>query len=190
MSKFGILEYGIGSALPLNGVFFPNLHTGPLKFGNDMKYVLRSMPLKQRLLRRIVKTKNGCWEWQGSLKNNGYGELHFKSKKLYTHRAAWMVYKGPIPKGLCILHKCDNRSCINLDHLFLGTYQDNSQDMYKKGRENKAQGENNGLAKLNVEQVKKIRKDTRCQDIIAKSYGVAQCTIQAIKSRRTWQHVV
>jgi len=95
---------------------------------------------------------------------------------------------GPFPKHLKILHHCDNRACQNPAHLFLGTQTDNVADMVAKGRRRVALGEDVGLAKLTVGQVRAIFADPRSQSTIAKDYGVAQTTISRIKLRQTWAH--
>ena len=76
---------------------------------------------------------NGCWLWHES-GAQGYGTLGFYGKKWLAHRLAWAAYKGTIPKGLHVLHKCDVRQCCNPDHLSLGTHQENMADMMRKGR--------------------------------------------------------
>jgi len=85
------------------------------------------------------KKTDGCWEWEGCKSKSGYGQFgvrgdnsYFVSR--YTHRVSWELYRGEIPKGLCVLHRCDNPSCVNPEHLFLGTHKDNTQDMVEKGR--------------------------------------------------------
>lgn len=75
-----------------------------------------------------------CWEWTG-FKNKGYGQLEFRGKTQRAHRVVWMLIYGEIPDGLCVLHHCDNPSCCNPAHLFLGTMLDNNRDMIKKGRQ-------------------------------------------------------
>lgn len=75
-----------------------------------------------------------CWEWSGATIKGGYGVLTFKSVPYYTHIVAWEVTFGPVPKGLKVLHTCDNPPCCNPDHLFIGTQKDNMQDASEKGR--------------------------------------------------------
>lgn len=76
---------------------------------------------------------NGCWEWTGS-RINGYGHLCISKENVYSHRVSYMLHSGKDPDGMLVLHHCDNPSCVNPDHLFLGTYRDNTQDMIRKGR--------------------------------------------------------
>jgi hypothetical protein len=75
-----------------------------------------------------------CIEWTGSVAKNGYGRLCLNGKYILAHRLVWKMVFGAIPPGICVCHRCDNRSCINPDHLFLGTGFDNMQDMVSKGR--------------------------------------------------------
>ena len=93
--------------------------------------------LKVTLLTRFMQkvSFSNCWDWKACKTLNGYGLfcVTTKKKKL-AHNVIWEIMNGPRPKGLLILHKCDNRGCVNPDHLFLGTYKDNMQDMVKKGR--------------------------------------------------------
>ena len=111
-----------------------------------------------------------CWEWLGSTIGNGYGQYQTLGE-CYAHRVSFRLNVGEIPKGIHVLHKCDNPICVNPDHLLLGTQQDNVDDMYKKGRQDHtrnargdchglrihperiAKGERNGRAILTEEQV-------------------------------------
>ena len=116
-------------------------------------------PLAERLWARCERKPSGCLEWQGFIHpDRGYGQMGRGGKAdglIETHRAAWEVTHGPIPDGLFVLHRCDNRACCDPEHLFLGTHQDNVADMVSKGR----QAREFALphTKLSDEQVREIR---------------------------------
>lgn len=102
------------------------------------------MPRRRKILEeffwtRIRKT-DYCWEWTGSMDGVGYGKIvpHRGAKAVGAHRASWMIHNGKIPDGLVICHHCDNRRCVNPDHLFLGTQKDNVDDASRKGHLNVA----------------------------------------------------
>jgi hypothetical protein len=82
----------------------------------------------------IILGENDCWNWCAFKNKRGYGKYYLDGKKVYAHRYSYIMHHGDIPEGLCILHKCDNPSCVNPNHLFLGTHKDNTQDMISKGR--------------------------------------------------------
>jgi len=81
----------------------------------------------------------------------GYGQISSAGVQVYAHRLSYAAYRGPIPVGLFVCHKCDVRTCVNPDHLFLGSAEDNAQDRERKGRSNKNFGEKSHTAKLNDE---------------------------------------
>lgn len=94
-----------------------------------------------RFARHFQRVDSGCWEWTGGVfKDSGYGKFNGgkgddgKWVTAYAHRASHELHIGPIPAGLSVLHRCDNRLCVNPDHLFLGTQRDNIHDMLAKGR--------------------------------------------------------
>jgi hypothetical protein len=128
----------------------------------------------------------GCRLWTGSVNRKGYGQIS-NQRPVLAHRVSWELYIGPIPNGLCVLHKCDIPSCVNHRHLFLGTQQDNSDDCCKKKRQ--LFGEQKPGAKLSDAAVIAIRQDSRTQREIAKSFGVSQSAIAQSKIGKTWKHV-
>lgn len=81
-----------------------------------------------------TKPTTKCVEWSGCKRPGDYGQISIRGTNWFAHRLVWRIYNGPIPEGLCICHSCDNPGCVNIDHLFLGTYSDNLKDSYKKGR--------------------------------------------------------
>lgn len=96
--------------------------------------------LVQRFSKKYEIKDNGCWEWT-AYKYNGYGRIGINKVSQSAHRASWVIHFGPIPEhnsfhGLCVCHKCDNPGCVNPDHLFLGTIEDNIKDASQKGRLN------------------------------------------------------
>lgn len=150
--------------------------------------------VKTRLLRSIlINAKTDCWEWQRTKNRKGYGQIGIKSGKMVaTHRLSYQLHKGEIPEGLLVCHKCDNPSCVNPEHLFLGTNSDNIKDSFRKGR-NCNKGQNSPTAKLKKEQVIKIRelsKTGKNQREIAKLFPfVSESTVHLIVKNKTWQNI-
>jgi predicted XRE-type DNA-binding protein len=134
---------------------------------------------------------DSCWLWTGNLVHNGYGNVTIGSKHYRTHRVSWEIYFGEIPDGYFVCHHCDNRRCCNPDHLFLGTAQDNSNDMRNKGRSRI--GKNRWNCKLNSEKVREIRKlyanGNISQSKLAKLFGVGQDQISRIVNNKRRQTV-
>lgn len=149
------------------------------------------MKLKSRFLSKVLKT-NSCHLWQASKVHNGYGRFSVLPRGSWklAHRLAYELFVGPIPEGLCVLHRCDVRACVNPDHLFLGTAKDNSDDKISKGRENRVKGTKSGRAKFSAEEIKAIRNTTgvTIRDL-AKSLGVNKNTIFKIKAKQSYLDV-
>lgn len=127
--------------------------------------------------------ESGCWLYTGYSGGDGYGRVRIAGRgRILVHRIAYEAYYGVIPDKLCVLHKCDVRSCMNPEHLFLGTYEDNNQDRANKNRS--ALGERSGKAKLSDEQVIKIRESAMPYKQLADLYNVSLGHIKAIRCNR------
>ena len=138
-----------------------------------------------------------CWEWKAPLDTKGYGNFQISHDNPLgrnnprSHRVSWFISFGEIPENYCVCHKCDNRSCVNPDHLFLGTYDENNKDRVRKGRS--AIGENAPTAKLTESDIVKIRiliADGETQRDIAKKFNVKHNTIGSISRGVSWKHVI
>jgi len=146
----------------------------------------------EKFWNHIIKVGT-CWLWIGATYPNGYGRVRYKGKMCQTHRLAYEFEYGLIPDGMLICHQCDNRLCINPNHLFLGTYLDNNQDMIKKGRGIYFKGEQSGNHKLTEKYVNEIRKkymsDNYTQRQLVKEYDVSSHAISCIVRYKTWKHI-
>jgi hypothetical protein len=137
-------------------------------------------------------TKNpvtGCWDWIAAKMPNGRGEIGYKDKDgkwkyKYAYRVSYEIYKGTIPPDMLVCHTCDNPSCVSPAHLWLGSVQDNSNDMVIKGRS--THGEKNPMSKLTWDTVYKIRADKRTQQQIADELGVSRGLVGQIKRNEIW----
>jgi hypothetical protein len=141
--------------------------------------------LRERFEEKIERvTESGCWVWMGASHVKGYGMVQMKNPRRVTtaHRVAWELYCGTVAAGMHVLHSCDTPSCVNPNHLFLGTNDDNIRDMIKKKRDKK-------FLKLSDEDVSKIRNDKRPQSQIAKELGVCQQHISSIKNQKRRKRV-
>jgi hypothetical protein len=132
--------------------------------------------------RFISEPNSGCWLWLGADRfKHGYGTFYFNERRELAHRFAWMLFRGEIPVGICVLHKCDNTRCVNPDHLFLGTHAENMKDMRVKGRHRY------GISpKLNLEEILIIRKSTASQRQLAREFGIGSSHVWRIKNRKHW----
>ncbi len=148
------------------------------------------MTLQERFEAKFSKgAPNECWEWAAHIDSAGYGGFRVGRRMVGAHRIAWELANGPIPvgegsHGTCICHTCDNKSCVNPDHLFSGTHSDNMADMVAKGWAGPLRGEAHGNAKLTDLQVFQIRMIDRdmSQTKIARMFGVGQTQISNILS--------
>ena len=139
----------------------------------------------------ITPLDTPCIEFQGSRDSSGYGQKRVNGVLRGTHIRAYEDKHGPVPKGMCVLHKCDNRPCMNVDHLFLGTRGDNNADRKAKGRNACTKGENHPSNILTQEQVDTIRERLKepyrgINRDLAFEFGVHYSTISKIKKGKLW----
>lgn len=170
-------------------------------------------PIGERFWSKVEKGR-GCWLWKADVSTSGYGRFWItgpNARQVQAHRFAYEDVVGPIPEGMWVLHTCDNPPCVRPDHLFLGTQQDNTDDMVAKGRQAQGDrhgsrlhperlargprwgggrlfGERNPSAKLTQAQVDAIRQSNASSRDLAAQYGVGKRAIEKIRSGKRWPH--
>jgi len=136
-----------------------------------------------------------CWRWRAWCDPRwGYGRMHVgthhRKRMFRAHRLAWLLHRGPIPAGLWVLHRCDNPPCVRPDHLFLGTHDDNMQDMAMKGRGRVSAGMLNPHRKLDTKHIAAIRaayaSGLYSQDALAKEFQIGQTHVSRIVRGEAW----
>jgi len=138
----------------------------------------------------------GCWIWMGSLDASGrkstrrYGTMFYNGKREQAHRVSWEIYNGQIPKHMLVLHRCDTPSCVNPNHLFIGTHLDNMKDCINKNRRVNHIGTLNGHAKLSADDIMKIKMDNRTPKEIAHTYNMSRNHIYKILNGNVWKHLI
>jgi len=148
------------------------------------------MDLKKRLMEFVsVNDENGCWEWDGTIRT-GYGRFYKDGKMQTAHRVSYEIHVGST-EGLLVLHKCDNKSCVNPEHLFLGTQKDNVRDMVRKNRHKVLKGSDNPNAKLDMSKARKIRDlyadgDTSYAKL-AREFNVSPKLIEYVVKKLMWR---
>jgi len=151
--------------------------------------------VKERFLKKIDKSApNGCWEWTAGIVGGGYGGFWYKNKMYRAHRFSYEFFKGPIPEGKMVCHSCDNRRCVNPDHLWIGTAKENLEDAVRKGRTAREDriGTKNWNSKLTIFKVREVRKLWKAGNSIrslAKKYRVTPMSMRDALTGRTWKHV-
>ncbi|KKM88431.1 hypothetical protein LCGC14_1258810 [marine sediment metagenome] len=148
-----------------------------------------------QLLRRFwdkVELRDECWEWRGATRV-GYGAIKIAGRVWETHRVSWLLHHGELPEAKYVCHHCDNRRCVRPDHLFLGTQQDNVDDMLRKGRHNFGKGEampNAVLSDAVVLQIWKMRSATGWGSRrIGRELGVSNDAVEKVLAGASWAHV-
>ena len=153
------------------------------------------MDTKEEFLAFVSPEPNtSCWLWDGPYTNGGYGSTQWVGKKELAHRLSYKLFIGPLPTGLCILHTCHVRCCVNPRHLRVGTQSENIKEAYKKGTMVKqGRGEKANNSKLTERLVREIKFGSR-KDWDAKNLAllcnVSRATIYDIRNNRSWSHIV
>jgi hypothetical protein len=148
--------------------------------------------LEQRLVAMSsVNADTGCLEWFAAKDGGGYGMIRIGRRTCRAHRISFEVHFGPIPDGMCVCHRCDNRLCIKPSHLFLGTQTENMADRDSKGRQPRTRGERHGSAKLSEVDVSVIRNAEGGRGLLtalAKQFGVSRTQIANVRAGKNWSH--
>lgn len=132
----------------------------------------------------------GCWIWIGTERGWGYGGIQVNHVNIFAHRYSYLIHKGEIPVGMFVCHKCDVRFCVNPDHLFLGTRDDNMRDMVEKNRQSK--GSRHTISKIteqDVLRIREMREHGMKLSEIAKTFGISFQSVHLIAARKQWRHV-
>ena len=151
------------------------------------------MEIRKRFWSKVKKTDT-CWLWEAGLRNkHGYGGFTHNKSWVLAHRVAYELTYGVFDEKLCVLHKCDNTLCVNPEHLFLGTHEDNMADKRAKGRGRSARGEDHPSSVLTEVQVRQIRSllgENNTIAHLARLFEVGESTIRHIKTGHTWKNVL
>ena len=145
--------------------------------------------IRNKIKNGIKIDSNNCWIWQGAKHLQGYGNIAYRGKPLLVHRISWMIFKGEIPQGMKVCHKCDVTSCCNPEHLFLGSQKDNVKDGIDKGRyANRVLGKRrNKLIYEQVQEIKKLHEEGMTRKELQIKYEIGRTCIQKIITGKSWK---
>jgi len=132
---------------------------------------------------------SGCWLWIGTTGRRGYGQIKHGYRTRLAHRVSYELFRGAVAPAQSVCHRCDNPSCVNPEHLFLGTADDNNKDKAAKGRAWRPAGACHPSAKLTEADAIAILQSTESGKAVAARYGVHPSTVSEIRSGRKWGHL-
>jgi len=148
--------------------------------------------MRNKIKSYIEINDNDCWVWKKSKQKQGYGVITYKRKVQLAHRVSFKIFNGYLPDDLYVCHKCDNPSCCNPDHLFLGTNSDNIKDAFSKGRVYRPKGEDHYYSKLkesDVVEIRELAKKNVDKQKIADKFKISLSHADNVIRRRSWKHV-
>lgn len=171
-------------------------------WAKNLGWRARKQDLATRFWRKVQKdTPESCWIWTGNKRRTGHGVIFNNGKSRSASRVVWEMDRGPIPAGMQVLHKCDNAPCVNPDHLYVGTYQDNNRDKTERGRcyrggpTKPLRGEDHPRAIVNAETVEMIRifrlayEPTPSYAQVGREFGISKELAVAIVKGCIWKTV-
>ncbi len=140
---------------------------------------------RQNFEKKFIKNASGCWNWIASMNSKGYGGFRYNKIWQGAHRVSWMLYVGVIPIGLAVLHKCNSKSCVNPDHLYVGTISDNTKDSVRAGTHHPGAT----ISKSDVVCILRMLRDRIPQWLIAWTYKISASQVSRINTRSSWVDV-
>lgn len=163
------------------------------RLSRDFDLLYRAKNLESRIEKHSIPEPNsGCTIWTGAIATGGYGQIRFGKETWAIHRVVYFLNYGPFDRQLCVCHRCDNPSCINPSHLFLGTDADNNADMLNKGRGVVLRGEEHSRVLLkdsDIIEIFRLRSTGLKQSELAARFNVNVATIAGVLSRINWKHI-
>ena len=148
--------------------------------------IARSLILSKSKLDHV----SGCWNWTAGKNSGGYGIVQFNGSKFSAHRLSYEAFIGPILNGLLACHKCDNVNCVNPDHIFIGTHDDNMRDMAEKGRSTRGEkGSRAAISESDAVKIFEMIKSGAKVKNIMREFNVSRNTVKHIKGGGSWNHI-